>query len=392
MIVPFNGLMRLYFTKTYLHTAELMPRTNRILNALAVICGICITLGFITYIFRIDILSSLVTIIGILGSVILLMMLISGYVAYYNRGYQPGKYFIIANLLLVIGAVLFIFREMGLMPDNFFTRYFVQMGTLIQVIAFALGLASRNQQLEDIISRLQLSELRFKKLNQVKDKLFSIISHDLRNPLATMQSALKIITEHHDKLEENEKEKLTIEAQASLDNLNELLYNLLQWSRSQMNLLEFNPERIEIKPLVEGCIKILQLNAHMKHIRINMIAEEGLSGFADKNMIEFILRNLLSNAIKFSNRDSDVYLKVTSHNNLIKFQVMDHGIGMAKADIQRLLELNATDSTRGTEKEKGTGLGLLISKDFIEKNKGRLEIESELGSGSTFSFSIPAAE
>ncbi len=440
LIVPFNGLMRIYFTKTYLHTAELLPKINRLLNALAAICIVGICLGFVIYIFRIDILNSLVSIIGIFGSVILIMMLISGFVAYYKEHYQPAQYFIFANLLLVVGAVLFIFREMGLMPDNFFTRYFVQVGTLIQVVVFALGLASRlnkarlqlaneivekekialekekekkeiiekqkeelqiqvqqqtldlkqqNQQLEDIISKLKSSELKFKQLNQVKDKLFSIISHDLRNPLATMQSALKLITEHHYKLDENEKEKLTKEAQASLDNLNELLYNLLQWSRSQMNLLEFNPEKIEIKPILENSRRILQLNAHMKNIRINVVTENNLYGIADKDMIEFVVRNLLSNAIKFSHRDSDVFLKVTTNDDEIKFQVLDSGVGIGKAKIQRLLQLNATDSSRGTEKEKGTGLGLLISKDFIEKNKGALEIESEPGKGSTFSFTIP---
>lgn len=442
LIVPFNGLMRVYFTKTYLHTAEVLPKINRLLNVLAVICVVCICMGLTIYIFRIDILSSLVSIIGILGSVVLVTMLISGLVAYYKEHYQPAKYFIFANLLLVVGAVLFIFREMGLMPDNFLTRYVVQIGTLIQVIVFALGLASRlnkarlqlaneivekeklafekekekkeiiekqkeelqiqvqqqtldlkqqNQQLEDIISKLKISELKFKQLNHVKDKLFSIISHDLRNPLATMQSTLKLITEHHYKLDENEKEKLTKEAQSSLDNLNELLYNLLQWSRSQMNLLQFNPEKIEIRPIMENCCKILQLNAHMKNIRIKIIAENNLFGIADKDMIEFTIRNLLSNAIKFSHRDSDVFLKVTAGIKEIKFQVLDSGIGMSRSKIQRLLQLSATDSSRGTEKEKGTGLGLLISKDFIEKNKGVLDIESEPGKGSTFSFTIPQA-
>ena len=442
MIVPFNGLMRVYFTKKYLHTAELLPTINRLLNLLALICISSICLGFVIYIFQVDILGTLVSIIGLVGSVILIMMLISGVVAYYKENYKPAQYFIFANLLLVVGAVLFIFREMGLMPDNFFTRYFVQIGTLIQVLVFALGLASRlnktrlqlaheiiekekialekeiekkeiiekqktelqtqvqqqtldlqqqNQQLEEIISKLKLSELKFKQLNQVKDKLFSIISHDLRNPLATMQSTLKLLTHHHFKLDETEKEKLTGEAQASLDNLNELLHNLLQWSRSQMNLLEFNPEKIEIKPILTNCSKVLRLNAHVKNIRINIVAADDLFGIADRNMLEFIIRNLLSNAIKFSHRDSDVFLKVTSEEAKIKFQVLDSGIGINKNRIQRLLQLNAADSSRGTEKEKGTGLGLLISKDFIEKNKGNLEIESEPNKGSTFSFSIPTA-
>ncbi len=439
LIVPFNGLMRIYFTKAFLHTREVLPKINRILNALAIVCTLCILLGLTIYIFQIDILDKLVSILGVLGSLVLIMMLIAGFVAYYKAKYQPAQYFIFANILLVIGAVLFIFREMRIIPDNLFTRYFVQVGTLVQVILFALGLASRlnktqlqltneiiekekfalekeiekkeiiekqkedlqnqvvqqtldlkqqNNQLQEIILKLKSSELKLTQLNQVKNKLFSIISHDLRNPLATMQSALKLITEHHYKLDENEKEKLTKEAQASLDNLNELLYNLLQWSRSQMNLLEYKPEKNIIKPILENCAKVLQLNAHMKNIRLHIIGDEKLTGIADKDMIESIVRNFLSNAIKFSNRDSEVFLKVTSNENHIKIQVLDSGMGMSKVRIQRLLQSNTTVSIRGTEKEKGTGLGLLISKDFIERNNGVLEIESEPGKGSAFSFTI----
>jgi signal transduction histidine kinase len=331
---------------------------------------------------------------------------------------------------------------MGLIPDNFYTRYFIQIGTLVQVITFALGLASRynetrlqlaqeilskerlalqneiekteliekqkneleeqvqkqtidlkvqNHTLEDIIEQLKDSELKLTQLNQLKDKLFSIISHDLRNPLATMQSTLKLITEHHTKLNEEEKKRLTKEAQASLDNLNQLLYNLLQWSRSQMNLLQYKSERIAIKPIFENCCKVVQLNAHMKNIKLHIVAQDHLYAHADKEMIEFAIRNLLSNAVKFSHRNSDVFLKASVVENKIKIQVLDSGIGMNQQTIQKLSILNATVTRRGTEKEKGTGLGLLISKDFIEKNGGHLHVQSEVNKGSAFSFELPLA-
>ncbi|MEJ7826845.1 MAG: sensor histidine kinase [Segetibacter sp.] len=439
VIVPFNGLSRIFFTKTYLHTATILPQTNIVLNILASFCGLLMIAGIVCYCLHIDVLNASVSIVGILGTIILFMMLYSGFVAFYREGYKPAQYFIYANVLLVVGGALFITRELRLLPDNFLTRYLIQIGTLVQVILFALGLASRlnntriqlaneivekerlalereiekkelfekqkaelqlqveeqtadlkrkNLQLEDIILQLKNSELKLTQLNQLKDKLFSIISHDLRNPLATMQSTLKLITEHHNKLDEDEKKKLSHEAQASLDNLNQLLYNLLQWSRSQMNLLQFKEERFGIHPVLINCVKVLQLNAHIKNIRIHVVAEENLYGYADKDMIEFVIRNLLSNAIKFSYRDSDVYVKATLHKNLIKLQVLDSGIGLSASKIKKLLELNESITRRGTEKEKGTGLGLLISKDFIEKNGGSLHIESEPGKGSCFSFSI----
>jgi two-component system, sensor histidine kinase LadS len=442
-IVPFSGLARILFTKTYLHTQKLLPGIDSVLNILGVICFLCISFGFISYIFQIDVLRSYVTVIGVLGTSVMIMMLVSGIVAYYRENYKPAQYFIYANVLLVVGGILFIFREMGYIPDNFLTRYFVQVGTLIQVIMFALGLASRlnetrfqlaeeivakerlalqnekekkllieqqklelesrvhqqtldlklqNSQLETIISQLKNSETKLTQLNQLKDKFFSIISHDLRNPLATMQSTLKLITEHHTKLNEEEKQKLVIEAQASLDNLNQLLYNLLQWSQSQMNLLEFKPEKIKIKPIIENAVKISHLNAHMKNIKIIFDDEENNIGYADKNMIEFIVRNLLSNAIKFSHRNTEVHITSYRKNNHIVIEVKDSGIGMSESKIKKLLDTNSTITKRGTEKEKGSGLGLLISKEFIEKNKGKLFIQSEAGKGSCFSFTIPEAE
>jgi signal transduction histidine kinase len=155
-----------------------------------------------------------------------------------------------------------------------------------------------------------------------------------------------------------------------------------------MNLLQFRKEKIFIHLVLNNCVKVLQLNAHMKNIKMHVVAAESLYGYADKEMIEFVIRNLLSNAIKFSYRDSDVYIKATQDKERIKLQVLDSGMGLSVSKIQKLLHSNSSITRRGTEKEKGTGLGLLISKDFIKKNGGRLLIESEPGKGSCFSFSI----
>jgi len=440
IINPFTGLTRILFTRTYLHTHRHLPRINKILNALAVACIATLVTGLVCFYFRIDLLKPMVTIIGILGALVLIMMLVAGIVSYYIDKYDPAKYFIAANILLVIGAIAFIFRETGLMGDNFFTRYLVQFGVLIQAVVLSLGLGSRlnkmrlqlttetlererlalekekekkelieqqktelqqqvkekttdlqlkNSMLEETVHQLKESENKLSQLNQVKDKLFSVVSHDLRNPLATMQSFLKLITEHHEKMSEDEKEKLFYEAQQSLDNLNELLYNLLQWSKSQMNLLQFRPDKLNIRSVIEGAVRLVQLHAHMKEILIKSSIEEGLLAYADKDMTEFIVRNLLSNAIKFSHRNSEVEIKAFIANNHITVEIIDYGVGLNDAKIKKLMEKNTTISRRGTEKEKGTGLGLLISKEFIEKNGGHLQIKSEPGKGSVFSLIIP---
>jgi signal transduction histidine kinase len=154
-------------------------------------------------------------------------------------------------------------------------------------------------------------------------------------------------------------------------------------------MLQFKSERIAIKPILENCCKVMQLNAHMKNIRIHIVTQDSLYAHADKEMIEFAVRNLLSNAVKFSHRDSDVFMKASIVDDRIKIQVLDSGVGMNQNTIQKLAASNINTSRRGTEKEKGTGLGLLISKDFIEKNGSQLFVQSEVGKGTTFSFDLP---
>ena len=435
IIVPFSGLMRLQFTRTYLHTPKLLPNTNFIMNGLSVISVLLIACGITAYIFQFDLIYPLLGIIGISGTSIHLLMLIAGMIAFYQEKYKPAKFFIWANVLLVIGAILFIGRELGFLQDNFITRYLVQVGFMIQVVVFSLGLASRlnemrsqltlqllekekekkalieeqkkellhqvaqqtkdlkekNVELEQSIALIKESEHKLSQMNEIKNKLFSVISHDLRNPLATMQSFLKLITEHHYKLSEEEKQRLFILAQQSLDNLNILLFNLLQWSRSQMNLLNYKPERIAIRPILENATKVLQLNAHMKGIEVNIESADNYIGYADKEMTEFVVRNLLSNAIKFSHRNNQVQLKAFPQKDNLVIEVKDFGVGMNALKVKKLLEMNTTNTRKGTEKEKGTGLGLLISKEFIEKNKGKLFIHSEAGKGSSFSFTLQKA-
>jgi signal transduction histidine kinase len=440
IINPFTGLARILFTRTYLHSPQLLPSINKILNVLAITSVATLVTGLSCFIFKIDLLKPLVIIIGVLGALILIMMLIAGIAAYYLHKYEPAKYFIAANILLVLGAIAFILRETGLINDNFISRYLVQYGVLIQAVVLSLGLASRlnrmrlqlanetlekerlalekekekkelieqqklelqqqvkektadlqnkNIILEETIGKVKESETKLSELNQVKDKLFSIVSHDLRNPLATMQSFLKLIKEHHEKMNEDERKKLLTEAQQSLDNLNELLYNLLLWSKSQMNFLQFRKDKLNVKSTIENSVRMLHLHARMKNIEIKTEVEEGLTANADKEIIEFVIRNLLSNAIKFSYRSSEVDIRAFSENGNVKIIVKDTGIGMNESKIKKLLEKHSTFTRRGTEKEKGTGLGLLVSKEFIEKTGGTLQIQSEPGKGSVFTFALP---
>jgi len=433
IIVPFTNMSRLLFTRSYLNTPVLTPSINWLLKLLLLASGVLLVISFMGYVMDIDILGQLVDFIGILGILVYILMLSAGLVAYYQDHYAPARYFILANILLVIGAILFILRELNLLPDTFITRYLVQIGFLVQVIVFALGLTQRynqlkleaaqqriaselekkemiekqkellqvqvdqqtkdlkaqNLQLEAFIQQLEESRSQLTELNQVKDKLFSIISHDLRNPLATMQSFLKLITERHDQLSETDKEKLIAEAQQSLDYLNQLLYNLLQWSKSQMQLLEFRPDYQSVHDALERNRRLLFLQAQMKQMQVVTASSDALTVFADKDMLDFMLRNLLSNAIKFSNKQSVVQIRAWKEADATMIEVQDTGIGMSEQTREQILNANITSSRRGTGKERGTGLGLLITKEFITRHGGQMHIKTAPGEGAAFRLVFP---
>lgn len=435
LLVPATGIARLLFTRTYLHVINLHPLLQKLWYLLLWLSGSMFLVGLSGYIFDIDYLSALIDLIGVTGTFILVYMLVAGFYAYYVKEYRPAKYFIWANLVLVVGAILFILKEMHLIQDNYFTRYIVQYGVMIQVLVFALGLASRlnqtqeeltketlekerlaveierekkemserqneelqkqvekqtwilldqNKRLADTIKNLRDSQDQLAELNKVKDKLFSIISHDLRNPLATMQSFLKLITEHHEKLSGEDRVKLMKEAQDSLDHVNQLLYNVLQWSKSQMQLLEFRPELIDVRLALEKGRRLLHLQAQLKQIEIIVDVPSSLYVFADKDMLDFMIRNIVNNAIKFSKKGSKIVLHGVESDLDVRICCKDEGVGMDEHTLQQIERSMLARSERGTSKERGTGLGILIVKEFMEKHGGAIAIESKVGFGTDF--------
>lgn len=435
LLVPATGIARLLFTRTYLHVINLHPLLQKLWYLLLWLSGSMFLVGLSGYIFDIDYLSALIDLIGVTGTFILVYMLVAGFYAYYVKEYRPAKYFIWANLVLVVGAILFILKEMHLIQDNYFTRYIVQYGVMIQVLVFALGLASRlnqtqeeltketlekerlaveierekkemserqneelqkqvekqtwilldqNKRLADTIKNLRDSQDQLAELNKVKDKLFSIISHDLRNPLATMQSFLKLITEHHEKLSGEDRVKLMKEAQDSLDHVNQLLYNVLQWSKSQMQLLEFRPELIDVRLALEKGRRLLHLQAQLKQIEIIVDVPSSLYMFADKDMLDFMIRNIVNNAIKFSKKGSKIVLHGVESDLDVRICCKDEGVGMDEHTLQQIERSMLARSERGTSKERGTGLGILIVKEFMEKHGGAIAIESKVGFGTDF--------
>jgi len=223
-------------------------------------------------------------------------------------------------------------------------------------------------------------------LNSLKNKLFSVISHDLKAPLYALRNLFDDVNKT--RMSASDLKKLVPEVLNDLNFTVGLMDNLLQWTKTQMQSETVRPQLLEIEESIHEVIQQLHLQSKAKQITINNGSGAGLYGFADKNMINLVLRNLVSNAIKFTPEKGNINIGVHQHAAFLEIFVKDSGIGIS-ADELKKINSNAFYTRRGTASETGTGLGLMLCKEFITRNGGQLHIESEPGEGSTFSFTIP---
>ncbi len=249
-----------------------------------------------------------------------------------------------------------------------------------------IELSELNQGLEQKVAERtkQLEEL-----NQTKDKFFSIIAHDLKNPFNTLIGFTELIKENIDSYTREEVQKYITILHETAESGYALLENLLEWSRSQTGAIKMEPGIIDIKTLSNELISLLENSAKKKQVYIINQIKDGIKAFADYNMIHTILRNLISNAIKYSNADGEIILSSKEQENMMVYSVKDNGVGIIESNIENLFRIDKSLSTKGTNNESGTGLGLILCREFAEKNGGKIWVESEQGKGSTFFFSIP---
>ncbi|KAB2844556.1 MAG: PAS domain S-box protein, partial [Melioribacteraceae bacterium] len=226
-------------------------------------------------------------------------------------------------------------------------------------------------------------------LNITKDKFFSIIAHDLKNPFITLLGFSDMLIHEYDELTEEEKLQYITEIRNSAKSSHELLENLLEWSRSQTGGLKYEPHQFDIYELVRRNFLLLNPMAKSKGIKLICEVNENTEVFADFDMINTVIRNLISNAVKFTNKDGEIKISAVSADGFLKLCVCDNGVGMDKKTLDKLFKLGEQHTSRGTSKETGTGLGLILCKEFIEKNYGKIWAESEIGKGTTFCFTIP---
>ncbi len=228
-----------------------------------------------------------------------------------------------------------------------------------------------------------------KETNVSKDKLFSIIGHDLRSPLLSLTGFLKLLSLQSDSLSKEELKKFVTELDRSLKNLFTLLENLLEWSLSQTGTIDFKSEIFDIGRSLNENGEMLKDQYTSKNITIVNEVSPGLLVSAHPNSIHSVIRNLISNAIKFTPEGGMITLQAETAGRYVRVSVTDTGQGISREVIQKLFKIGVKHSTPGTAKEKGSGLGLVLCKDFVEKNGGTIGVESKEGRGSTFYFTVP---
>jgi PAS domain S-box-containing protein len=237
---------------------------------------------------------------------------------------------------------------------------------------------------------LKKSEKDLKKSNETKEKILSIIGHDLLGPIGTNKGITDLIVNEAERLSKEKIIELITSLKPAIDSTYTMVENLLSWARIQRKSIEHNPRPSYIKPLIDECFSLYNVQAKSKAIELVFKGSDSLSAFYDEHQMSIVIRNLVSNALKFTKSGGQVIIMLKENNEMAEISVSDTGIGIPENLLTGLFEDSANKISRyGTDNEKGTGLGLVIVKEFVKVNKGTIKVESKEGKGTTFTFTLP---
>ena len=316
-----------------------------------------------------------------------------------NKAIESGIYLTILSVFFAMGIGLFISRSIsvplqmltsgvkaigrGNLETNVIVNSRDELGSLAE---------SFNQMAKELKIKINSIDKLNKELteaNDTKNKFFSIIAHDLINPFNAILGYSDLLVGQYDNFNEEERKICIFDIQQSAKTTFELLENLLLWARSQMNRIEITKEILDLNEIVNKAITAYISSADKKQITYSISVPDKLFIRADKFTLITVITNLFSNAIKFTPEKGHININASRQNNFIEISISDSGIGISKDNIPKLFQIENNASTLGTNQEKGTGLGLPLCKEFVEKNEGKIWVESELGQGTKISFTIP---
>lgn len=269
-----------------------------------------------------------------------------------------------------------------------------QLESYIEELKFTRNLSEEYaNKVIDLVSELEYSEEQLKASNDAKDKFFSIMAHDLKNPIGAFMNLSELLTTYFDTFSPVEVQEMVKEVYNSSKRLLNLLENLLEWARLQTGSVSFQPQKNDLVYVANTTIELLSLNASNKKIELINNVKPNQYVFADENMLFTVIRNLITNSIKFTPEGGKITVSsLKRDDNMVEISVQDTGLGISDDIMQKLFRIDATIKSVGTANEKGTGLGLILCKEFIEKNGGIIGVNSKLGEGSTFYFTLPIAD
>ena len=299
-----------------------------------------------------------------------------------HYSYQLQSANVILYLFNQITAILFIFYALFLIKKE---NNLYQIG----ILGTNKALQDTNDKIEKQKKEIEEKAAELSELNSLKNKLFSVISHDMKTPMYALRNLFGSMQQSD--MTGDEIKNIIPDVVTDLNYTTGLMENLLHWVKSQMNAASIYPQPLDMHQIAEEVINVQQLQASSKNISISCSIPKRSIAYADKDMIKLVLRNLVSNAIKFTPVNGKINIQLKPEEAFCRVSVKDNGIGMDEESIKCIYQNNYY-TTNGTAKESGTGLGLMLCKDFITKNGGTLQIESKPGKGSIFSFVLPVGE
>jgi signal transduction histidine kinase len=422
--IAISWIFVMEFTFHFLALSKISTRLYKSIRILQVLHLLLLPLLF----YSLLLVNIILTLFGLVN---VFLILIAAFISL-KSGNKSARFFLIGWSILIIGFLLLTFKSLGILPTNALTSNAMQFGSMFELIFLSLALAEKYRFIQEeniqIQSELLKNQILYSKtladkinertnelnvsldsvrntnsqlneyaeklriLNATKDKFFSIIAHDLRNPFIGIMGLLDSLLIEAQRIGSNSTEKNVARLQMAINSSKaayNLLENLLQWAKSQKGEINFNPRNISFHKLLDNTISLVKANALKKNISIKEKLIEDEIIFVDELLIDTVLRNLISNAIKFTFPNGTITISTSKSDEFLFITIKDNGLGIQEDNIDKLFKIESKFTRLGTENETGTGLGLILCKEFIELHGGSITVESELEKGSKFTITLP---
>jgi signal transduction histidine kinase len=327
---------------------------------------------------------------GMLGVVLLALVLNR-----YDLELRVRTWLALAVGLTIVSELLF---TLYIFSYGFFNLlgHYLKLAAFFMTYKALIAIQVRKQllmieQLKAARRELMARESSLTESNTAKDRLISIIAHDLRNPIGGVKMFAELLAQRYDELDDGERRDFSLRILETINLSLELMETLLAWGRSQAGTAVWNPQQLDVEELADDCVALCSGSARAKGVCLRSGIESGLWVIADREMVSTVLRNILSNAVKYTPEGGGISLHAEADGDFVRLMVRDSGTGMDPASLQRLFRIETRFSKEGTAGESGHGLGLILCKELVERNGGRIWVESGRGEGSTFFFTLPLA-